>query len=148
MLALPFTVIKGHQVASGLAKDSPFSRGTIELQAPYFRALGLDLSPYFAATINAQFRCRKIDLISWDYKFENVNWAENVPSESFCFAHAKVMAGNRLYDALIYQPVKETKVGHQQAENVLEILAAKIENLNYGCEYQLFIENSKVRLAK
>ena len=148
MLVLPFTVIKGHQVASGLAKDSPFSHGTIELQAPYFKELGLDLSSYFPATINAQFQCRKIDLISWDYKFENVNWAVNFPSESFCFAHAKVLADNRLYDALIYQPVKATKIGHLQAENVLEILAARIEKLAYGCEYQLVIENSKILLAK
>ena len=35
-------VVAGHGVASGRASDSPFAAGTIELQAPHFRARGLD----------------------------------------------------------------------------------------------------------
>ena len=45
-------VVAGHGVASGRAADSPFAAGTIELQAPHFAALGLDLSPFVMATVN------------------------------------------------------------------------------------------------
>ena len=43
---------QGHQVASGLAKDNPYPRGTIEMQIPFFQQLGLDLSSFFLGTFN------------------------------------------------------------------------------------------------
>ncbi len=39
---------RGHQVASGMASDSPYPKGTIEMQTPFFQNLGLDLSAFFS----------------------------------------------------------------------------------------------------
>ena len=55
MVILPFTVVKGHQVASGIANDPRFSEGTIAAQLPYFKALGLNLEGFYRATLNAKF---------------------------------------------------------------------------------------------
>jgi hypothetical protein len=42
----------GHGVASGNTAQSPYPQGTIKMQQPFFRQLGLDLSPYFPGTLN------------------------------------------------------------------------------------------------
>ena len=70
-------VVQGHQVASGRAEPSPFPAGTIELQAPMFVQLGLDLSGAFMGTINVSvepfyFRFRKPD-----YTFTDVKWTDS-----------------------------------------------------------------------
>ncbi len=39
-------LVQGHGVASGKAV-SPYPKGTIEMQLPFFAALGLDLSSYW-----------------------------------------------------------------------------------------------------
>jgi hypothetical protein len=43
---------KGYEVASGQTKNPRFPQGTIEMQKPFFRDRGLDLSAYFPGTIN------------------------------------------------------------------------------------------------
>ena len=45
------TVVEGHRVASGAAEDSPYPKGTIEMQTPFFLERGLDLRPFYPATI-------------------------------------------------------------------------------------------------
>jgi hypothetical protein len=45
-------VVHGHGVASGRSASSPYPRGTIALQAPHFLERGVDLSPFFAGTLN------------------------------------------------------------------------------------------------
>ncbi|MEO0928977.1 MAG: hypothetical protein AAFY63_24355, partial [Cyanobacteria bacterium J06643_13] len=52
LISLVGTVKAGHQVASGQATDSPYEQGTLEMQLPYFRALGLDLRDFFLGTLN------------------------------------------------------------------------------------------------
>jgi hypothetical protein len=42
----------GHQVASGLAVNNPYPAGTIAMQTPFFKALGLDLSGFYVGTLN------------------------------------------------------------------------------------------------
>ena len=38
------TIIKGYGVASGSGEDKTFPAGTIKMQAPFFKKLGLDIS--------------------------------------------------------------------------------------------------------
>jgi len=42
-------IIQGHRVASGLNGNPDFPGGTLRMQMPLFKALGIDLSPYFPA---------------------------------------------------------------------------------------------------
>ena len=57
----PGVLFKGHGVASGQALSSgasgisPYPKGTIAMQSPFFAALGLDLSPYWPGTLNLSF---------------------------------------------------------------------------------------------
>ena len=45
-------VVEGHRVASGRNGNPRFPGGTLRMQAPFFRELGLDLSAYHRGTIN------------------------------------------------------------------------------------------------
>lgn len=49
--SLPGIIKPGHQVASGKAIDSPYDRGTIEMQLPFLKNLGLDLTNFFLGTL-------------------------------------------------------------------------------------------------
>ncbi|WP_286267613.1 hypothetical protein [Thalassotalea atypica] len=136
---MPFTVMKGHQVASGLAINSPYPQGTIALQSPFFRQQGLDLTPYFMGTINAAFACKSIKLKAWDHEVKRLVWFPELPCEDFKFAHCHVIYQNQSYPALIYQPTAETKIGHFQPKNTLEIISEEIKGLKYGVQATLQI---------
>lgn len=132
-------VIKGHQVASGLAENTPFTTGTISLQKPLFKRLGLNLSKMYAGTINLQFPVASLSIVKAHYAFDDIKWHEDVPAECFQFIACQVRhhKSKVWLSAYIYQPVKETKIGHHQPENVLEILTSKIDNLRYGDKIEL-----------
>jgi hypothetical protein len=132
MTKLQFTLVKGYQVASGLANDPRFPNGTITEQIPYFKTLGLNLTGYFPATLNAKFNCRQVALNHPDYYFKNVKWHAHLPAENFKFFNCQLFAKNTAYNGLIYQPQPATKTEHFQPENQIEILAPYIEETHYG----------------
>lgn len=143
----PFIVTQGHQVASGMADNSPFPDGTINLQTPYFKALGLDLTSYFKGTINAQFNCNSIELLKWDLALTNVHWLPNQPSEDFLFAYSEISYKEKRFPAIIYQPRVETKLGHFQPTNILELIAPKVNGLHYGSKATLIVQDHYLSLT-
>ena len=140
----PFTLVKGHQVASGLAKDPRFPHGTITAQAPYFKKLGLNLTEFYPATLNAKFNCLAIELINADFYAKNVKWHSLLPAEDFKFYHCNIFTSGTCYPSLIYQPQTETKTEHFQPANQIEILAPYIKNIAYGDTF--YIESNSISL--
>jgi len=125
-------VVRGHGVASGRSGDPRFPSGTIAMQTPFFRALGLDLSGFFPGTINT-------DVSPWSFRpgpkasrFERVAWHPDAPPETFSFARATLVRRGRRFPALIYWPHPETKPEHFQPAGVVEILAPRIRSLEPG----------------
>ena len=132
MATFKFTVVKGHQVASGIANDPRFPKGTIAAQTSFFRALGLELSGFYPATINAQFHCSSIILKHYDHYFKQVKWHKDIPPEDFKFYRCHILVKSKSFPALIYQPQVNTKAEHFQPLNQLEILAPFIPDVIYG----------------
>ena len=136
-------VVKGHQIASGNASSLPFSAGTIALQKPFFKQLGLDLSAMFDGTINVAVKSLsnldELSLRKPDYRFEHVKWTNSWPAEHFDFYACQFTYQNKCYPAFIYQPKTETKVGHFQPSNVVEVIAPFIDGLSYGDELELWV---------
>ena len=64
----------GHGVASGANSESPYPKGSISIQSPFFKALGLDISCYWQGTINLSFKPLEIILQNPDITFENMYW--------------------------------------------------------------------------
>ena len=58
---------------------SPYPNGTIRMQAPVFKALGLDLSGCYFGTLNIDFAPLEVSLVNPDHLFEKVHWAELSP---------------------------------------------------------------------
>jgi hypothetical protein len=136
-------VKKGHQVASGMAQNSPYPKGTIEMQIPFFQKLGLDLTSFFPATLNVSISPYTFTRQQPEYTFKNIKWTDKHPPEDFSFSRCRVLYNNIRYDALIYYPHPETKKTHFQDNSTLEIIAPEISNLNYGDRIQIEINQKE-----
>ncbi len=145
-MIIEFTVVKGYQVASGLAEDPRFPQGTISAQIPFFKKLGLDLNDFYPATLNAKFNCNLIVLNQHDLYFKNIKWHSEIPSEDFKFYQCQILQESSSYSALIYQPQITTKTEHFQPDNQIELIAPYIEGIEYGDQLQLKIESEIMSL--
>lgn len=146
---------QGHGVASGRAADSPYPAGTISLQAPFFAAAGLDLSPYQAATLNLDFSPGEWRLQHPDHHLEQLRWTEHHPPETFSFWRCLLRPLATESDpegpwisALIYYPHPETKQAHHQPAGALELLAPPLGSVHPGAAFELRVDGRRCRLIQ
>ncbi len=142
-------VVKGHGVASGKSHDPRFQGGTIALQKPVFQALGLNLDGYYSGTINLSIAPLKFKVKRAKYTFKNVLWSHTALPEDFSFFDCRIIYGQAqtAADGLIYFPHPETKPQHFQPAGVLEVLARRIENLSYGTEVLLELNDEQIAVS-
>lgn len=140
-------ILQGHQVASGQAKDSPYEKGTIEMQTPLFQKLGLDLSGFFSGTLNISIYPYHFALKKPEYTFDNLQWHPSYPPETFSFSPCEVIYAKTTYSSLIYYPHPETKIGHFQDPHTVEVLAPFIPNLNYNDSVSLKVNPQQTILT-
>lgn len=138
------TISKGHQVASGIAKDSPYPQGSIYMQTPFFKQLGLDISSFFAGTLNIKISPYKFKLYNPQYTFELVKWNPHSPPETFSFSFCQVIYNKGKYTGLIYYPHPETKPNHFQDDSTLEILTQPLDFIEYGHSIELNLNPTEV----
>lgn len=141
-------VTEGHRVASGDAADSPYPRGTIAMQTPFFRERGLDLAPYHPATIGVSCRPLRFAVRSPEYTFRGVKWSPEHDPEDFSFSRCRISVGDVTCDGLVYFPHPETKLGHFHDDYTLEVLAPYIEGLEYGTEIRLEINTDEITVIE
>jgi CTP-dependent riboflavin kinase len=138
---------KGYGVASGKGGDKRFPNGTIEMQKPFFRELGLDLQPYFPGTLNISISPHQYSVKQAKYTFKNLKWAENEPAEDFSFFDCRIQLKNgELQEGLIYYPHPDTKPEHFQAADILEIITFKIDDLKYDDEVILEVDSQQIEI--
>ncbi len=124
---------RGHQVASKMAKDSPYPKGTIEMQTPCFQKLGLDLSAFFPGTLNVAISPKTFTIQQPEYTFTGVQWHPKYPAEDFSFSACRVIFQEITYTGLVYYPHPETKIGHFQDPAIVEVLVSSfIPQIHYG----------------
>ncbi len=136
------TVVRGHQVASGMSGDERFPGGTLAMQVPFFKERGLDLSGYHLATINVSIAPMQFEVLAANDCFRNVKWHPSEPAEDFSFFHCQVEAPDEgiPVNGLVYFPHPETKPEHEQPDDVLEILLEKkISGISYGSTIELLL---------
>ncbi|PSB54309.1 hypothetical protein [Chamaesiphon polymorphus] len=140
-------VKKGYGVASGQAGNPRFPQGTIEMQKPFFRDRGLDLSGYFPGTINLSIAPCKYAVKQAKYTFKQVKWSPNDPAEDFSFFDCQILlAVDLVLDALIYYPHPETKPEHFQSPDILEIVAPFFSNLAYENELIITVSSQQINI--
>jgi hypothetical protein len=130
------TVVKGHGVASGRSANSPYPQGSVAMQAPFFKALGLDLADCYVGTLNVATDAVEWRIVQPTHRFDNVQWTHLHPAETFSFVRCslsyEVMHTARTVQAWLYYPHPETKAAHWQNSQVMEIIAPRLEGLAYG----------------
>ncbi|WP_068546357.1 hypothetical protein [Thalassotalea crassostreae] len=141
-------VVKGFQVASGRSNNTPFQAGTVKLQKPFFKALGLDLESYFMATINLTTANLHINIKKPDYLFTDIKWHKDIAAETFSFCACVLEYKGKQYEALFYYPHLETKPDHFQPPCTIEIISPYIESLRYGSDLGLILNNENVKIEK
>jgi hypothetical protein len=126
-------VIKtGHGVASGASTSSPYPQGSIAMQAPFFKALGLDLSNCYFGTLNVSIAPRQWKIVRPAFHFENVKWTDLHPPETFSFLPCDITYRAVTVKGWLYYPHPETKAAHWQDASVMEIIAPRLDGLGYG----------------
>lgn len=140
------TVVRGHQIASGTTASSPYPAGTIALQKPHFKALGLDLSACYDGTLNLQLDAKSFSIKHADYCFENLRWIDGVNPETFSFVACQIECGEKCHPAWIYYPHPDTKTQHFQPDNLIEVLTEKIADISYGSRLALHYDHRKLQV--
>ncbi len=138
-------IVPGHQVASGLNANPRFPGGTLRMQAPFFRALGLDLAAYHGGTMNVSIAPCRYRVVKAPTTFRQVKWHPTEPAEDFSFFDVQLMrAGELPVAGKIYYPHPDTKPEHFQQTDVLELLLPFVAGLKYGDEIQLSIPSEQM----
>ena len=137
----------GHGVASGKSNESPYPDGTIRMQIPVFKALGLDLSGCFLGTLNLDFAPLEVSLANPDHQFEKVHWTELHPPETFSFWRVEVKASETdVVNGWVYYPNPETKERHWQPATTLELLAPRLSGVEPGSIVHLRDQSGRIKL--
>ncbi len=145
MPAITATVHKGHRVASGLNGNPKFPGGTLAMQAPFFAALGLDITVYHPGTLNLSIAPWRYEVVAPRLTFRQVRWHPTEPAEDFSFFDCELRpAGGEPVRGLVYYPHPETKPGHFQAADVLEVLAPTMPGLAYGEALELSVDPAQM----
>lgn len=140
-------VKRGHQIASGRATDNPYPKGSIEMQVPYFRALGLDLTRYFFGTLNLSISPYGFLIKEPDHHFMNVKWMEGCPAEDFMLVQCEIECKLIRYKGYVYYPDPSTKIGHFQDESTLEVIVEYIDGVGYGDQLALVLDQTKIEVT-
>ena len=138
----------GHGVASGTSKESPYPDGTIRMQFPVFKALGLDLSGCYFGTLNLDFAPLEVSLTNPDHLFEKVQWTELHPPETFSFWRVDIKTTEiEVVSGWIYYPHPETKERHWQPPTTVELLAPHLSEVEPGSTISLRDQCRRIKLV-
>lgn len=150
MLSWQGTVKAGHGVASGRSAGTvgnPYPQGSIAMQVPYFKSLGLDLSPCFSGTINLDVAPKSWQILKADHCFENLRWTDLHPPETFSFAALQVLWQGTWHAGWLYHPHPETKATHLQNSSVMELILPKLSGLSTGLVLSVRCSAQNLRLS-
>ena len=137
-------LIQGHQVASRPSKAYPYS--SLEKQKPYFKELGLDLSPYFNGTLNISIAPLEFEMTNPELTFPLVEWTDLHPPETFSFSRCKVIFEGKEYEGWVYYPHPETKKTHFQNPSLIEVIAHELHGIKYGDEINVIVNTAKITI--
>lgn len=138
-------VTKGYGVASGQSGNPRFPEGTLRMQKPIFRELGLDLDAYFMGTINLSIAPHRYEVKNAKYTLRQVKWSPTAPAEDFSFFDCRLLRrGGEKISGLVYYPHPETKPEHFQSPDILEVLLPFIRDLKYGDNILLDVNNQQL----
>jgi hypothetical protein len=143
---IPGIVVAGYRVASGPSKDYPY--GTLEKQIPLFKERGLDLEGFYPGTLNISIAPYMFKMVAPAYTFRQVEWTDLHPPEDFSFSACKLRFKGWEYPGYVYYPHPETKKRHFESNSLIEIISAKIPEIQYGERLELVLNGEEVQIGE
>lgn len=137
---------QGHQIASGQANDSPYPKGSIEMQTPFFAERGLDLSRFYSGTLNISIKPKAFEFTAPEFTFRNVNWIDGFPPEDFSFSRCYISFNDLWYPGFVYYPRPETKTQHFHDNSTIEIITEQIPKIGYGDRVKIKLNSEELVL--
>lgn len=145
---IPATIVQGHRVASGLNGNPRFPGGTLRMQLPFFKELGLDLSTFHLGTLNVGIAPLNYRVGQPKFTFRDLKWHPTEPAEDFSFFEVVVLRDDGPpVEGFIYFPHPDTKPEHFQKPDVLELLLPWTEGLAYGMKIRLEVPPEQMMFA-
>lgn len=141
-VTIPGVVVRGHQVASKTSEHYP--HGTIEMQIPFFKALHLDLSSFYSATLNISISPHTFTMKAPKHTFRRVRWTASHPPEDFSFSACWISYQGIRYDGWVYYPHPETKERHYQDQSVIELITRRIADITYGDNVEVAVNSDEI----
>jgi len=138
-------LMQGHQVASRPSAAYPYS--SLEKQKPYFKALGLDLSPFFNGTLNISIAPLEFEMTRPELTFPLVEWTDLHPPETFSFSRCKVWFLRKAYKGWVYYPHPETKKMHFQNPSLVEVITYEIADIKYGDAVEIEVNPREITIT-
>ncbi len=138
-------LLKGYGIASGQAKDSPYPRGSIIMQTPFFFEQGLDIRPYYSATLNVSIAPKRWKIVDPEWTFRDVAWFERC-CETFSFSQCWIQYNKNELEGLIYYPHPETKPDHFHEDTILEILAPFLGEVGEGELVSVMLKRGEIEI--
>ncbi len=139
-------VQQGYKIASGTALNSRYPRGTIEMQTPFFKELGIDLNNFFKGTLNVSISPNMFEVVAPEFTFRDVIWYEKRPPENFSFSRCRIVFMDIKYDSWIYYPRPETKIRHIHSPSIIEVIAPLISEVEYGSIVEIEYNPSEISI--
>ncbi|PWL38837.1 hypothetical protein DKG77_11385 [Flagellimonas aquimarina] len=139
-------VIPGYGAASGKKEDPRYPGGTILMQTPYFKRLGLDLSTYHPGTLNVDISPFSYSIRKPKFFFNQIKWTNHIPPENFYFFDIIVEYKKVKYEGLIYMPDPKTKTEHKQSKTTLELILPKIDGIMYDDVLGIKIDQQQIAM--
>lgn len=136
--------MRGHQVASRPSTAYPYS--SLEKQKPYFKTLGLDLYEYFNGTLNISIAPLEFKMTHPQFTFEQVEWTDLHPPETFSFSRCKVFFKGVEYSGWVYYPHPETKKTHFQNPSLIEVITYEIPEIQYGDGIEIKVDPDEISI--
>ncbi|MES2597527.1 MAG: hypothetical protein V4662_19420 [Verrucomicrobiota bacterium] len=142
---IPATTVQGHRVASGQNGNPLFPGGTLKMQMPSFKELGLDLSGFHLGTLNVSISPMSYQVVKARHTFREVKWHPTEPAEDFSFFDVVVHRdGETPVEGFVYFPHPDTKPTHFQKTDVLELLLPWTEGLGYGTRIEIEVPEEQM----
>lgn len=136
----------GYKVASRQAENSPYPKGTINMQKPFFKALGLDLASFYEGTLNISIAPYTFIVKNPEFTFLSVEWTDKHPPENFSFSRCRIIYNSSEHSGWIYYPDPSTKKTHFQHSSIIEIIAPLILDIKRDDELKLALNTNEILL--
>jgi hypothetical protein len=146
-------IVKGYGAAGADPNNRRNGLGTIAMQAPHFKAHGLDLDKYFgcqwkAATLNVNIAPYVISDVRPGFHLRSVKWDPNDTPEDFMIVGMVLRFRGKDYKAVLYYVDPATKQNCFQPRETMEIVAEMVDDIGYGDGVTLLIDPAKIFLNK